>query len=830
MLPFEPAPGYWESTDGRLLIGEAARHAMLGSALVWLQLPLATVHEGETPRAVLHIRDHHRLEEGETATRLVRVELSRAGTTLDIQVGAMAGPELDTSLRFPAADSPGLYKLTATYEREGQVVDVHETGFWRQDASLLASGEFLAVGTTYLRPGDRPFIPVGVNMWVNDTNWPFFPSNANAFEWDRDFAEMADRDINFVRTGIWFSGELLIDQPTRTAKEEVLRNLESMLHSAAQYGLQVQFVFFSFEPQTTMKGGSGILGPGRNPYTDPVSIEAQAAFIRSIVERFKDVPSVSWDLINEPSYSNPGAIFSGNQPNNDPTEVAAWNDWLRERYGTTRVLAEAWGVILDEMRAAAIAAGMDPVADPPIAGVALPAPSDLQPDRRATLGQVRAFDYNLFAQEMFRQWAARMVAAIRSTGSRQMVAVGQDEGGVTNRVLNHFYGDVVDMTSLHNWWQDDALLWDALAAKRPGTPNLLGETGPQPSIALDGVTRWDETRGLGLAERKTVFGLAAGNAGAAIWIWSRTDPYRWNRSDGSSTLWIDMLTALGQFSREAEPYLSDELPGQVALVLPQTLQLSAFNHYAIEAQQNAVRALFYGSRASAYAVGEHQIELLGEPKLIILPSPWMLSETAWQAILESVRGGARLLLTGRFDLDEHFRPTGRHQAIGVDYVGKILATRENHVSWPGGEGWFSFSGDKTTYLEQAVLASGETFARLPMGAGEILFFTLPLELGEDVELLSRVYSWVLGEAEVAPIYETALAEPGIVISPTVLEQATLYVVASESSVSTRVSFRDIRSDQQVEVDLEPGRASVVMVTIDGRIPARYEPPSAGRIH
>ena len=830
MLPFEPVDGYWESADGRSLIAEAARHAAQGSALVWLQLPLASLHEGDAAQAVLHVRDHLRIGKGGSATRLVRVRLERQGETLDTQVAAMAGAELDSTLHFPAADKPGMYKLTATLERDAQVVEVHETGFWRRDESILTSGRFLGAGSTYLRRGDQPFIPIGVNMWVNDTNWPFFPSNANAFEWDRDFKEMASRGLSFVRTGIWFSRELLVDRPTRTAREEVLRNLESMLHSAARHSLHVQFVFFSFEPQTTMKGGSGILGPGRNPYTDPVSIEAQAAFIRSIVERFKEVPSVSWDLINEPSFSNPKTIFSGNQPNNDPTEIAAWNEWLRDRYGTTRVLAEAWGVIPEDLRAAAISAGMDPIEDPAIAGVPLPSPTDLQLDRRATRGQVRAFDYNLFAQDMFSRWAAKLVEAIRSTGSRQMVAVGQDEGGVTNRVLNHFYGEVVDMTSLHNWWHDDALLWDAFAAKRPGTPNLLGETGPQPSIALDGVTRWDETRGLGLAERKTAFGLAAGNAGAAIWIWSRTDPYRWNRSDGSSTLWIDMLSGLGQFARTAEPYLSDAQPGDVAIVLPHTLQLSAFNAYAIEAQQKAVRALFYGSRSSAYAVGEHQIDLLGNPKLIFLPSPWILSQEAWEGLLAAVRGGAKLVVTGRFDLDEHFRPTGRHAAIGIDYEGRILATRENRMSWPGGEGSFSFSGDKTTFLDQAVLASGETFTRQSVGSGEILFFALPLELSDDTDLLSQVYSWALDEAGVELIYETDLEDPGIVISPTVLDKGTLYVVASESSVARHVSFQDNRSGQQMEVTLDPGRAAVLLVTTEGTIAARYDPRSIGAVN
>jgi len=71
-----------------------------------------------------------------------------------------------------------------------------------------------------------------------------------------------------------------------------------------------------------------------------VAIEAQAAFVRSIVDRFKDVPYVSWDLINEPSFSNPHRIFAGNQPNNDPTEVAAAAvALLRERKPATEPVA-----------------------------------------------------------------------------------------------------------------------------------------------------------------------------------------------------------------------------------------------------------------------------------------------------------------------------------------------------------------------------------------------------------------------------------------------------------------------------------------------------------
>jgi hypothetical protein len=801
MLAFEPEPGYWASEDGRSLVREAARHAARGPALAWVEVPRASLLEGESAGVVVHVQD--RRASGADAGR-VRLELLRDGNVLESRTVACPGGTAHEPLTFAGAESPGLYAVRARYERDGGIVDAHETGFWRRDPALLAAGARLTAGPTYLRRDGKPFLVVGVNHWVNDTVWPFFPENGNALEWDRDFAEMAARGLNFVRTGIWFDRLMLVDRPTGGAREPVLRNLEALLHAAGRHGLHVQFTFFSFEPGSLMRSLPDGPSVGRNPYTDPVAVEAQATFVRSIVSRFKDVPFLSWDLVNEPSFSNPRALWRGNQPKGDPTELEAWNEWLRRRYGKEDALAGAWGVVPEDL--------------PPLGAVPLPAPEDLALTRNGNPRQVRALDYNLFAQDAFSRWAAQMVEAIRATGSLQLVAVGQDEGGVTTRLLNQFYGGSgVDMTSMHSWWQDDALLWDAVAAKRPGVPNLLGETAPQPALAMDGRSRWDETGGLALYDRKLALGMAAGNAGVAAWIWSRSDPYHIGRPDGSSTLWLDRLTAIAGFAKRAEPHLSDARASDVAIVLPQSLQLSVLGHYGLEAQQRAVRALYHEARASAEVVGEHQVELLGRPRLILLPSPWVLGERAWEALLDKARAGATLLATGRIDLDEHFRPKDRLRALSLAAEPATLAAREHPVRWPGGAGRAVFSGDKTTWLEQAVLPGGESFARRTIGRGQLLYFPLPLELNDDLRLLGDVYRWALAEAGVEPLYRTALDDPGILICPTPLETGTLYVLTSESSVAREVRFRDVASGKDVRVDLAPGRAALVLVTRKGEV-------------
>jgi hypothetical protein len=580
--------------------------------------------------------------------------------------------------------------------------------------------------------------------------------------------------------------------------------------SAGRHNIHVNFTFFAFDPQTTLRHPgeeSALLGPGSNPYTDPVAIRAQQNYLLSIVQRFKDVPYLSWDLINEPSFSNPHRLWRGNTPNNDATEVAAWHRWLAARYPSIEALAEAWGVTPQ------LLGGFD--------SVPLPAPADLDHSRYGNSREVRAVDYNLFAQDMFSAWVKAMVKAIRDSGSTQLIDVGQDEGGVADRVLNQFYGGAgVSFTTNHTYWRDDALLWDSVVAKRPGVPNIVGETGYQPVWRADGEWRYDELSGFPLLERKWALGFAAANSGSLQWDWSRGGDFGMKRSDGSKKIWEDMMRDMGEFARRAQSYATGLALPEVAIVLPQSLQLSVFSSTALEAQQNCVRALYQDARASAYAVGEYQIELLGNPRLIILPSPWILSEPAWQAILARVRAGAVLLVSGCFDNDPHFHATERQKDAGIEYQPAPLDAREVLVSWPEGSGWLTFSGDKTTFQERAILPDGRTFVEKDCGKGKILFSAYPLELNDNLKLVGEIYKYALKVAGIQPVFTTSLDDAGTLICPTRFAHATLYVLTSESS-RNEVSFRDTRSGKSFNGNLQPGRAALLLVGENGDLLASY---------
>ncbi len=811
-LTFDPEAGYFSGADGQQLIRDMALFAMQGASLFWVESVRSSLTQDEIPQLVVHLRDYKSSSPGQPRRGEVNLEVTRDGKKIKSIKLPYSGEPLLESVLLPSHLDPGLYQVEAAYESGGKILESYLSGFWVRDPAWLKAGEPLLAGKTYFRQGGRPFLPWGVNYFTTDWVSGKFLGSSNPLVWERDFAEMEKSGINFVRTGVWNDYWDLIDRLSGEVHESVLDSLEAFLLSAARHNIQIHFTFWAFDPQTLLRRPfeqSLIRGAGSNPYTDPIARQAQKNYVQSVVRRFKDVPFLTWDLINEPSFSNPREIFRGNMPNADKTEIAAWNEWLKQRYETVKTLAKVWYVPADDLG--------------DWGSIPLPDPKDLQLTRAGNPGQVRAIDYNLFAQEMFQRWMTEMVEAIRSTGSRQMVTVGQDEGGVSNRVLNQFYGaGPIDFTVNHTWWQDDDLLWDSVAAKRPDKPNLVGETGLQPSVRMDGSSRWDEINGFGLLERKMALGLAAGNSGALYWIWAGPgDSYRLHRSDGSESLRSDMMRKMGSFVRTISPSLGDLQAPEIALLLPQSLQLSAMNAYALEAQQKAVRALYYRARLDAYAVGEYQLSLLGNPKLIILPSPWCFKEAAWQTLLEKVKGGATLLLTGPFQQDEHFQPVSRLSDLDLENFVLPLATRENMVEWPGGRGWSSFGGEKCTFLERGVLKQGQSFAEAKVGQGRILYSPLPLELNDNLELLGKIYRYAAAQAGVQPSYETTCDDPGILICPTRLERGTLYVVTSESSQARQVSFKDRASGKEHTLELQPGRARLLFAEKNGEVLAEY---------
>jgi hypothetical protein len=814
-LPFTPKPGYWGSPDGERLLTAAGKYAAAGPAAFSIEVEYAALRPGEVPQVTLHLRT----AQAATAPGSARVEMLEGDRVIATATVPLGGAQAEATVPFNQPMPLGLYTLRAIWTPGGQNTpqEAAQNGFTVETLASLETGEALGVNGNYLSLGGKPFLPVGTNYFTTDENGWDFSGPRNDATWEHDFADMERHGVTFVRTGIWGPGKSLLDPATGEVTERFLRNLEAYLSAAHRHHIAVNFTCFAMWPRVhELDKHTGHAEysqrdtnqpPLPNPYLDPTAVAAEHTYLLSIVHRFGKVPWFSYDLINEPSFSNPHLIFHGNVPNNDPVEVSDWQQWLQKRYSSLTVLADAWRVTPGQL------GGWNQIP--------LPKLEDMGYSRNEDPDGVRALDYNLFAQDMFSGWVHALVAAIRNTGSTQLVNVGQDEGGISDRLLNQFYATAgVAFTTDHTYWQDDALLWDSVAAKRPGMPNITGETGYQPAWNPDGSWRYDELTGTAIEERKWALGFAAGSSGAMQWDWAREVDFGMERSDGSAKVWENMMRDLGAFARAAAPYAAGQTLPQVALVLPQSLQMSTYKSQATEAQQTAVRVLYQYDRAEAYAVGEYQMDTLGSPKLIVLPSAYGLTDTAWDALEAKVRQGAVLLISGPFSEDAHLHPTGRARKLGLDTTLAPLQQRDDTLHGPFGDLTLRYGGMKTTILDRAILPGDKDWAELPLGKGRILFSAYPLELNDNLESIARVYTYALKAAGVQPTYTTPVQNPGILICPTRLPQATLYVLTSETATMP-VAFTDTRSNTSFTGTLDAGRAALLLVGEKGDLLASY---------
>ena len=190
----------------------------------------------------------------------------------------------------------------------------------------------------------------------------------------------------------------------------------------------------------------------------------------------------------------------------------------------------------------------------------------------------------MFAQQQFVEWAQTMRQTIRATGSKQLVTVGQDEGGGTDRLNTSYWVDAVDFTTNHSWWLNDALLWDSLVAKQPGKPLLIQETGLQNDFQIDDTWRRSPDNQAYTLERKCALALAT-SAGVIDWLWN-VNAYMTEdvevtigiiRPDYTEKAETAVMRGLAKFANtNREAFRAPEQPS-VAIILAQDLQYSPLN-------------------------------------------------------------------------------------------------------------------------------------------------------------------------------------------------------------------------------------------------------------
>jgi len=796
----ELTPDFWSGANADM-VGLLAAQASEGvdSFTVRPHLPLYQTGEDIALDVACRKADHghHR-----TVRITLFPEAQPAQRTVLSEVAATA-----KVIKMPAPAAPGLYGIEAALMEDGATRATYRSGFWMRDQAYLRSGPRLSVGGDYFELDGKPLAVLGTTHMSSEVQRQFF-AQPNVAVWERDLAHIRAAGMNMIRTGWWTGWDTICDGEG-TPSERALRTLEAYLMTARKHGLPVQFNFFAFVPD--------VLG-GKNPYLDPEAVRRQKELVSKVVAHFREVPFVAWDLINEPSFSTRLWMM---RPNGDALEKTAWNAWLDRRYPDKAVLAELWN--------APQVAIEGPV----------PPPSDAEFWSRGVYAghnPLRVYDYFQFAQDSFAAWTGGLRDAIRATGSRQLITVGQDEGGVQDRLSPAYWSRATDFTTNHSWWQNDALLWDSLAAKQPGQPMLIQETGLQRELYPDEKARRTLDSEAALLERKVALSFVRG-AGAIQWLWHAnsymTDgnetPIGAVRPDGTEKPEAAVLRKLAPFATALSPYLRDLAPPAVAVVTSQAAQFSVLGELQLEAQRKAVRALAYHARIVPAIIAENRLAdmpdvALAGVALAVLPSPQALTDQAWHSLLAFVDRGGTLLVTGAVERDEHWRIRARASELGLAATARPLTYHQSELALPGEPPiTLSFEQAKQSALDTLAFTDGTGFREIRHGKGRIFWTADPIELAEGTQPAGALYRHVLTRVGISERFAlNPTPSPGVLVCPIPLGRNVLYVFVSEDAHDRTLALTDKPTGVHIPLALPAERAA--MAIVDGtkrRVVATY---------
>ncbi len=770
--------------------------ALEGATEVTVRPALACYYIGERPTFTVSIRQksqNHKLK-GRLYLAVIKGDKDVIWRT-EKGIDSGISPSV-TSFHLPANFQHlgvGSYAVEVRFEPQGAnqrkgVNSLAFNGFWVRDDEIISNRAGMKAGASlFLRDG-VPYPVTGTTYMGSDVHRKFL-SEPNPYVWDNDFHHMKECGINMLRTGIWTGWKSMMPDAGAPV-ESYLRAMDAFVLTALRHDIPVIFTFFAFLPESW---------GGLNAYLDPRSINAQKEFVTAFVRRYRGVDSILWDLINEPSFCNPKHLWEC-RPNYDRYESAKWEDWKK---GIDSSYADRYR-LTDETEAG------------------LPSLEDFD-DVNIVSGRhpTKVVDYRLFAQDQFAAWAQAMAQVIREEGNpRQLITVGQDEGGTGESPGNHFFAGAVDFTSLHNWWLNDDLVWDSVMTRVPGKANLVEETGVMFYERMDARPWRTEEDARNLLERKLAIAFGTGSAGSIEWIWN-SNPYMpsdneaaigLHRADGSAKPEYDVVRSYATYFHENSKRMRGEAKDDLYMVIPHT-QLYSSRNLATKATKRCVRTLAYQMGIVPAAVSEYRLDdLRGVPRVLIMPSPQVIARECWDRLMKLVDGGATLVLSGPFDLDERWTTTGRPAALGLA-LSRRPVTEAELLRIAGSDVSVPYRGTSIERVEKDIVESQGVPEplRITRGKGEIVWCPLPVELADSQDAVLAFYRMAIEGKSGAN--EIALKEytPSVLCMTREYDDAVLCALVSECDRDMKMELVHRRSARVVPVTVRRQRTALLFV-------------------
>lgn len=545
--------------------------------------------------------------------------------------------------------------------------DTIHSAFCIWDAQVIARGPRVGWRDNVLTIDGEPALLVGTNQ----TGMVFFSANENPAVWERDFRRMAQHNIRilrilhfspFAKDGYNGVGQHSALDLRGLPPKRLQRQMDAIVQIAQKHGIILFLCLHDW---------LGVV------LTDE-ELQAQREWNRFWAHRYRRVPGIIYDIQNEPSVDMPDVPFVRR----------LWNKWLKQRYGSDEALRTAWRV--------------NPLSTP-LPNVPLGNRTDRWDD-------VRTADLKRFETELLNRWVKANVEGVKAGDPDALVCVGYlPSMPPADKILGTRY---TDFSNMHYYGplQDFPLEFKLIDRSAYGKGFSLGEFGAQEAhdARVYGRTGLPTSDSVTRFQQVLHYAVGLGAAFLCNWDWKDFDEmvFPWGLIHHGTPVakpWLYTLAQGAELLKRVKPVYK---PPQVYLLVPDSHRVGARFEQIHRALQNAVSLLLAQHVPFGVLNEEDLQEIPPSAKVIFWVLPYCPTDEVFAAVVQWVRRGGVLYLSGNIGFDRTRQPTRAERF-------RTLALPEQPVVSP-------FDVREEVWQMPPVIRE--------VGQGKVLYVPYPLEL------------------------------------------------------------------------------------------------------